>query len=394
MPTADSTTAPTTNPDDELVPIEPYEPFGYSRTLVGESRNDKDLDFGGRNRRVPQADFLPLPDRFRIGLPGDYVQNVRGRAIDPYNQNVFKGDYPLVDRPGHEDDLFLITTLISDTLFEARNLPTPTSVSATDAGEFGFFNNAGEQQLINQNFVATFEFFEGDTVYKPRDFEFRTTIVGNLNYLHAEQTQVTNIDFREGEDRFDEEFAFQELFFEKHLVDLSASYDVLAVRAGIQGFNSDFRGFLFSDNLPGVRLFGNYDNNRWQYNLAFFRQVEKDTNSGLNTWNDRDQNIIVANVFRQDFIVPGYTASLSFHYNRDHSSDDEEIDRNGFIVRPAPVGTIGPNDIDVVYFGWAGDGSFGKLNVTHQFYQALGASRTTRSPATRSTSTRSSPPLS
>lgn len=359
-------------PDDELVPLTDFEPFGYDRPLA-DRRPDKDpADFGGRNRRVPQSDFFPLPDRFRIGLPGDYVQNTRGSLLDPYNQNVLKGDYPIVDREGHHEDLFLILTLTSDTLFEARNLPVPTSVSPAEPGKFDFFENAGQQQLINQNFVATVEFFAGDTVYKPRDFELRTTLVGNINYLEVDQQQVVNIDFREGDTRFDEEFAVQELFFEKHLADLSSSYDVLALRAGIQGFNSDFRGFLFSDNLPGVRLFGNYDNNRWQYNLAYFRQVEKDTNSGLNTFNDRDQNIFLANVYRQDFGFPGYTAQLSFHYNNDHSSDELEFDRNGFLVRPAPVGTIGPNDVDVFYLGWAGDGHIGRLNVSHQFYQAFG----------------------
>ena len=376
-PTADAPAemdapVPPMNPDDELVPLEEYEPFGYNKSPVQRSFNDRETDFGGRNRRVPQADFFPLPDRFRIGLPGDYVQNVRGSKFDPYNQNVLKGDYPIIDKPGPEDDLFLIMTLTSDTLVEVRKLPVPTPVSANDPGQFGFFDDTGEQELINQNFVATFEFFEGDTVYKPRDFEIRATIVGNINYLHTEQQQVVNIDFREGSDRYDEEFAVQELFYEKHLMDLSASYDVLALRAGIQGFNSDFRGFLFSDNLPGIRLFGNYDNNTWQYNLAYFRQVEKDTNSGLNTFNDRNQNIFVANVFRQDFGYPGYTAQLSLHYNNDHSSNDLEFDRNGFLVRPAPVGTIGTNEVDVVYLGWAGDGHFGRLNITHQFYQAFG----------------------
>ncbi len=54
------------------------------------------------------------------------------------------------------------------------------------------------------------------------------------------------------------------------------------MRVGIQPFQSDFRGFLFQDSQLGVRLFGNRDNNRWQYNLAWFRRLEKDTNSGLN----------------------------------------------------------------------------------------------------------------
>lgn len=360
-----------TNPDNELVPLEDYKPLGYADSPF-DKPPDHDTNFGGRNRRVPQSDFFPIPDRFRVGLPGDYVQNTRGSLIDPYHQNVLKGDYPIIDRSGSEDDLFMNMTLTSDTLFEARRLPVPTSVSSEQEGQRHFFEHAGDQQLVIQNFVATFELFEGDTAYKPRDFEFRVTMVGNLNYLHTEQTQVTNIDFREGNDRYDEEFAFQELFFEKHLMDLSSSYDVLALRAGIQGFNSDFRGFLFSDNLPGVRLFGNYDNNKWQYNLAYFRQVEKDTNSGLNTFNDRDQNIVVANVYRQDFIWPGYTTQLSFHYNNDNSSDEAEYDKNGFLVRPAPTGTINSNHIDAVYLGWAGDGHIGRLNLTHQLYQVFG----------------------
>jgi hypothetical protein len=365
--------APPVNPGDELVPIDEPPPFGYADSPVQESFNKEQYDHSNtRSKRVAQADFLPLPDRFRIGLPENYVQNVRGSLFDPYNQNVLKGDYPIIDNHGHHDDYFMILTLTSDTLVEARRLPVPTPVSSNDPGQFGFFDDTGHQQLINQNFVATIEFFEGDTVYKPRDFEIRATVVGNINYLHTEQQQVVNADFREGSDRYDEEFAVQELFYEKHLADLSNSYDLIALRVGMQGFNSDFRGFLFSDNLPGIRLFGNYDNNTWQYNVAYFRQVEKDTNSGLNTFNDRNQNIFVANVFRQDFLFPGYTAQLSLHYNNDHSSNDPEFDRNGFLVRPAPVGTIGTNEIDVVYLGWAGDGHIGRLNLSHQVYQALG----------------------
>jgi hypothetical protein len=54
------------------------------------------------------------------------------------------------------------------------------------------------------------------------------------------------------------------------------------VRGRLQPFSSDFRGFLFQDNQLGVRLFGNRDNNRYQYNLAASWRIEKDTNSGLN----------------------------------------------------------------------------------------------------------------
>jgi len=121
-----------------------------------------------------------------------------------------------------------------------------------------------------------------------------------------------------------------------------------------------------------VRLFGNYDNNRIQFNLAWFRQLEKDTNSGLNTFTTRNQNVFFANVFRQDFLFPGYTAQFSAAANIDRSG--KEYDTNGFLVRPAPSGTIPPSSkkIDAYYLGWAGDGHIGRFNITHQFYQAFG----------------------
>src|SRR5262249_31570381 len=153
---------------------------------------------------------------------------------------------------------------------------------------------------------------------------------------------------------FDEQVASQELFFEKHLGDLSPYYDFWAIRSGIQNFTSDFRGFLFSDSEPGIRLFGTLDNNRTQWNLAIFNQLEKDTNSGLNTFNWRDQQIVVANVYRQDFLWDGYTASLSFHANFDNS--DQHYDNNGFLARPEPIGTIHDTNVRAFYFGWAGDG--------------------------------------
>ena len=64
---------------------------------------------------------------------------------------------------------------------------------------------------------------------------------------------------------------------------LSDAYDFISARAGIQTFNSDFRGFIFFDQEPGLRLFGTLDSNRYQYNAAYFAMLEKDTNSGLNT---------------------------------------------------------------------------------------------------------------
>ena len=92
--------------------------------------------------------------------------------------------------------------------------------------------------------------------------------------------------------------------------DLSPNYDFLSVRAGIQGFSSDFRGFIFVDEQPGVRIFGNLHSDRWEYNAAYFNLLEKNTNSGLNTFELRHQQVIIANFYMQDFIKPGYTTRV------------------------------------------------------------------------------------
>jgi hypothetical protein len=169
----------------------------------------------------------------------------------------------------------------------------------------------------------------------------------------------------------DGHIGFQEFFLEYHLGDLSPRYDFISSRGGIQGFTSDFRGFIFSDNNLGFRLFGNIQSNQNQWNLAYFRPLEKDTNSGLNTtFETRGQHVAIANFFRQDFLTPGYTLQLSFHYL--HDDGRVHFDDNGFLVRPAAVGVFKPHTLDVYYLGWTGDGHIGPLNITHAFYQVFG----------------------
>jgi hypothetical protein len=346
----DPATQPTTRPSTKpaAVPEESLEPLGYA-PRPPLRRSD---------------DFLPVPDRWRIGLPGGYIQNTRGSIIDPYNQNILKGDYAFLGQ-----DKFLVVTATSDTLFEARRLPVPSGVSTLGSNSFDFFGS-GVQQLINENVIVSVEIFQGDASYKPRDWELRFTPVFNLNYTRTQELNLTNPDVRNGRYREDGYIGMQELFVEKHLADVSPKYDFVSVRAGIQGFTSDFRGFLFSDNEPGIRLFGNLDNNRTQFNLAWFSQLEKDTNSGLNGYTLRDQNVFIANIYRQDFIWEGYTAQLSFHANFDNGTS--QLDENGFLVRPAPIGTIEEKDVRAYYLGWAGDGHIGRFNLTHQFYEVLG----------------------
>ncbi|HEV7799362.1 MAG TPA: carboxypeptidase-like regulatory domain-containing protein [Pyrinomonadaceae bacterium] len=340
-----------------------------------------------------EADRREARDRWRIGFPeydrygdraarGRDIPFKRGRWWDPYNQSVLKGDYPIKG-----NKLFMILSAVSSTGVEQRRAPTPSDVSSDEAGSGEFFGQP-EQFAASETIQLSFELFHGDTTFKPRDWAIKISPTFSIpNYLNARENGVVNIDVRRGTNRTDTHVSFEEAFGEVKLWDVNANYDFVSVRAGIQPFVSDFRGFIFSDNNLGLRFFGSADNNRIQFNAAYFSMLEKDTNSGLNRFDMRHQNVYVANVFRQDFIRRGYTIQGSLHYNDDRRSI--EYDRNGFLVRPALIGDVRPHAIKVGYLGLSGDGHLGKLNLSHAYYYAFG--RDDRNPiAGRSVKVRSS----
>jgi len=294
---------------------------------------------------------------------------VKGHWYDPFNRNRIKGDYPIIGQRW-----FFNFTGTSEAGFDGRRLPVPSGLNSVDPGSSGFFGR-GEQAFVSENLRLSFDLFRGDTSFRPVDFRIRLTPEINLNFLQTRERGIVNIDTRQGTNRFDSHVGLQEAFVEAKLRDLSPNYDFVSVRAGIQQFTSDFRGFLFSEEQPGVRIFGNLRSNRLAYNLAWFHLLEKNTNSGLNTFYNRGQQVSVANLYIQDFLTKGYTTEFSFHYNQDNASI--HYDDNGFLVRPAPVGavvngTVHPHNIRAYYLGWTGNGHIGRLNVSNAFYQALG----------------------
>jgi hypothetical protein len=106
-------------------------------------------------------------------------------------------------------------------------------------------------------------------------------------------------------------------------------------------------------------------------------RVEKDTNSGLNdlTQLPRQDWILHANLFRQDFPVVGLTSQVSVTYNMNREKGGLEIDDNGFPVRPALIGNLKARNYDVVYLGYGADGRIGRLNFSAQAYGAFGWDR-------------------
>jgi hypothetical protein len=323
-----------------------------------------------------EPDRREVRDRWRIGFPeydrygdkgarGRDIPFTKGRWYDPYNLNWLKGDYPVIG-----NKIFMILSAVSSSTVEFSRTPKPSDVSSVRPGSAEFFGQP-EQLAVNQIFQFTFEMFHGDSTFRPRDWAIKISPTVSLpNYLDARELGVVNIDVRRGTNRTDTHFSLEEAFAEVKLTDVNENFDFVSARVGIQPFVSDFRGFIFSDNNLGARLFGSWDNNRFQFNAAYFAQLEKDTNSGLNRFDRRQQNVYIANIFRQDFIRKGYTIQASALYNDDRRSI--KFDRNGFLVRPALIGDVRPHAIKVGYVGVNGDGHLGRLNLTNSYYYAFG----------------------
>jgi len=307
---------------------------------------------------------VPLPDRWRI-VDALYDE----RWWDPYRRNRYKGDKPI-----HGDDWFFNITGISDTFVDLRNVATPVGTqSSAGPGSTNVFGGQDQFGFV-QNIGAEFVYYKGDTVFKPPDYEFRLTPVINYNYTQADELLNLNVDPSKGRDRSDGHIGLQAAFFDYHIRNVSEQYDFDSIRIGIQPFNADFRGFLFQDDQLGVRLFGTRANNVFQYNLAWFRRLEKDINSGLNDISTlpRRDNLFIANLFWQDMPKLGYFSSFLLAFNRNREDNEIVFDTNGFIARPASIGTERPRKYDVGYLGYSADGHFDRLNITGSAYYALG----------------------
>jgi hypothetical protein len=365
------------------------------------------------SHRVP-ANSLPMTNRYHVPFvpwrrytSGDIetpYAHEEPYLWHPYYQSVLKGDSPIIGQ-----DIFLNLTAGNSTELEFRRIPTPSAISSARPGSAEFFGKS-EQWSVQNNLSLTLDLFQGETVFKPVEWAVRIQPVYNVNYVDVKETTVVRPDPRgfgnrdnrpshnnpssvnnpgdvggalggvtpvgknlansPSTERTKDSFALQEVFAEVHVRDLSENYDFIASRVGNQTFNSDFRGFIFNDTDTGVRIFGNWDNNKWQYNAAAFDMREKDTYSELNTFDSRNQRVAIVNVYRQDAIWHGYTAQASLHANVDDGGT--HYDRNGNLSRPALLGDTKTHEVNALYLGWAGDGHIGRWNVSHAFYQVVG----------------------
>ena len=272
-------------------------------------------------------DFAAYPDRWRLvsalGYPEDLANPWQGN-------NWLKGD-----RPAFGEDWFVSLTGISDTVVEPRRFPVPVGGPVTeDPGSLDVFGE-GEQLVLAETVLLEGVLYKGNTVFMPPEWEFRIIPAFNLNYARAEEAGVLGAPADADTTRHDGSVGLQGLFVDRHLRDVSARYDFDSVRIGIQPFTADFRGFLFLDSPLGIRLFGTRGNNRYQYNLAWFRRLEKDINSGLNAIVDRglpairDDDVFVANLYWPGhcWLKGSQSQLVALYYNRNREA-------SGLLLRP------------------------------------------------------------
>jgi hypothetical protein len=334
------------------------------------------------------VDQFPVPDRWRLAkaLCPDKnfvgLQNICHSPFDPYHQNSLKGDRPIdvSNKPSwfplKGDDWFLTLNAISDTIIEPRSFPTPVSFQTSE--QPGAIDQFGRDRSIvgAQTVIFGFALTKGSTAYKPPDIEYHATFAYNINYVNVQERGVLNVRTSRPSHRTDTFLGVQEFFVDKHMGNRSDRFDFDSLRIGIQPFQADFRGFLFNDNQLGIRLFGNRDNNRYQYNVEVIWRLDKDTNSGLNdvTKRPRKDYIIFGNLFVQDFPLPGITSLVSATANINRERD-RDADHNGFPVRPALLGDQRPREYEAYYLGYSLDGRIGRINISSSVYGVFGQDR-------------------
>ena len=369
--------APEVGVDDQS--IEGRRRPGYEAPLPEAVTQDNP---GAVRAPPPEAfpvDQVPIPDRWRLI---ESLGVVNERWFDPYGQNTLKGDRPINREkvkwlPIKGEDWFFVANAVSDTVIEPRTFPIPVGVQTTERpGSIDVFGKDASY-VLSQTFIGGVALIKGSTAFKPPEIEYRLTLAYNINHVNVPERRVLFVEPSKPSRRTDHFLGVQELFVDYHLANTSDRYDFRSIRVGIQPFQSDFRGFLFNDQQLGIRLFGNRDNNRFQFNLAAFWRLEKDTNSGLNSvvQSPRRDWVFLANLYRQDFLIPGLTSQITAVYNMNREAGRIEVDDNGFPVRPALLGDLRGRDYDVVYLGYNADGRVGRLNLTASVYGALGEDR-------------------
>lgn len=350
---------------DDDVEFEPWQ-SDFQRTAPGDEQPywimpDDDEPLGWIGEEYPRpadlsgSDFFPVPDRYRMGFP-KWDRYVKGSPLDPYNGNVLKGDYPL----NVGGNTFLEVTGVSDAFTQFRRKE---------------INKATGSKLENdtqrrERLFLTMDLFQDDNTFSPSPWFVRLT-------------QVQEWRFQDDAVGYNEDYAWVEAFLDYRIAFLSEFGDQINLRAGRQAFQSDFRGFLYSDVNNMVRLFGTWDENKWQYNFIAMDAVQADKVSQfLRSNTDRSQFMTGGNVFRRDVPWLGFNLMGAGFYVHDEGTGEGVFNKafnktvnvvNGVPGVPvANAKNFGRHTVDAAYLEFAAEGVIGPFGVSGAFIQALG----------------------
>jgi len=261
--------------------------------------------------------------------------------LNPYQQNILKADYPI------RGDWFLELNALQTFVFKSRRNLDFSNVFADQIalGNLRFFRH---NAFYGENIVVGGEIRLNDDAFVPSPFRFRVNAVAdfksNINALNAGNDGNAHL--------FD---AFADI----RLHDFGRSnFDLLFLRAGFQGFRSDFHGLAFNDIGLGGRLFGEARKNRLRYDLAYFKLFQKDGVSGfLEFTRPSNHQVGIARLTYEDFLFAGWNSEWTFHYNRDRRK----------------FGTLGRGALDTFYFGATFNGRLGRFLFNPAFVGVLGS---------------------
>jgi len=289
----------------------------------------------------PMQGSIPV-NRWRIIDALGFPDN----RLDPYaTNNPLKGD-----RPIWRGDYFSVLTATSNSQVESRRVPAVANATTR-------LFAGGQQAFISQTATLDGVVYEGDTIFRPPDYQLRFTPTFNYSSTRSggASTNTTSV-------------GAQALFFEMHLRDVSANYDFDSVRLGIQPVTSDFRGFVLADQPLGARLFGTRSNDVYQYSIGWFRRLPKNPARQNQLGKGIPHNdLLMANLYVQDLGRPGLNSEVVLIY--DHSRAPGTHVVSGAVPQFVPGSQ---HNYDVVYLGYSVDGHLGWLNLTGSAYQVLG----------------------
>jgi hypothetical protein len=283
----------------------------------------------------------PMTDRWAVPLPG-HPHGVERQSTNPYRPNVLKGDLPIAG-----DSVFLAVSSGLELPLDARGSPVGPGIVTASPDDVSYLGGA-PQFVAAARIGLSLELYQGPAGFEPRRWGLRAAGV-----FGARQARVSSSESLAGATSVSHsQLGLQEASAELRLVTLSPRFDYASLRAGLQPFVSDFRGFVLNDLPLGARLFGTASGNRVMWNAGAFVLMRKDPETRVNRLERSDRELVVGNLLVRDLPL-GYRLGASYHFLR-----DADVTATG---RP-----------QVHYLGFTGDGRLGGFGVTHAAYRAVG----------------------